>query len=166
MTSFRAYTRTHVARFAGPITLDAKEDQPEPGTYTKPKGFWYEVNGDWRRWARGESYGLGEHLHVVTLGAERMLEIRTVEALDAFHATYAVNLGWRVRSEGIDWREIAKEYDGIEIAPYLWQRRLSDVDWYYTWDCASGVIWRPQGATVTYRRALRPRERELVREYA
>lgn len=24
--------------------------------------------------------------------------------------------------------------------PTIWQLRL-DLDWYYTWDCASGVFW-------------------------
>lgn len=39
--------------------------------------------------------------------------------------------------------------------PYQWSLRL-DTDgllastWYYAWDCASGVIWRPRNATVTY----------------
>jgi len=35
---------------------------------------------------------------------------------------------------------VSKEYDGIEIAPYQWDARLSLI-WYYGWDVASGCIW-------------------------
>ena len=42
----------------------------------------------------------------------------------------------------IDWRLVAEEWQGIVIAPYLWERRFdSDARWYYSWDCASGCIW-------------------------
>ena len=33
-----------------------------------------------------------------------------------------------------------RRVDGIIIAPYQWYCRMT-VDWYYTWDCASGCIW-------------------------
>ena len=34
------------------------------------------------------------------------------------------------------------DYQGIIIAPYLWTRRHHEsTGWYYSWDCASGVIW-------------------------
>jgi len=47
----------------------------------------------------------------------------------------------------INWPAVAEKYDGIIIAPYIWQRRLSDNPdhfWYYGWDCASGCIWNTE----------------------
>jgi hypothetical protein len=42
----------------------------------------------------------------------------------------------------IEWRKVAERFDGIIIAPYIWQRRLDlESSWYYSWDCASGCIW-------------------------
>lgn len=40
----------------------------------------------------------------------------------------------------IDWQRIAEKYPGVEIAPYLWKKRHT-ANWYYNWDCASGVVW-------------------------
>lgn len=57
------------------------------------------------------------------------------------------NLQWRERPFVIwlDWAAIGKLYDGIIIAPYLWERRLNGgAMWYYGWDCASGCIWNPR----------------------
>lgn len=165
MSSNASYLRTHVAMSADPIELHRVDVQDEPHGYGKPRGFWYEVNGDWRRWARGESFDTGEFLHDVKLGGEKMLEIRTVEALDAFHSHYRSDVGYAtLRDHALNWQRVAALYDGIEIAPYLWERRLGGgVDWYYTWDCASGVIWRPRGAVVTYARKLRDRKLQAVR---
>lgn len=46
----------------------------------------------------------------------------------------------------IDWFQVVRNFPGIIIAPYLWERRNSnrsnwDSCWYYGWDCASGCIW-------------------------
>ena len=42
-------------------------------------------------------------------------------------------------SKLIDWAEVAKDYQGVLITPYLEERRTRY--WYNTWDCASGCIW-------------------------
>jgi hypothetical protein len=42
----------------------------------------------------------------------------------------------------MNWPEVAKQYQGIIIAPYLDSCRLRDgFFWYYPWDCACGCIW-------------------------
>lgn len=162
MTPAIAPRRTHISPHRGPLTVESREQQAEPGT--KPKGLWYEVNADWRRWCRDEMphWVAGRHLHRVVLDGEHMLEIRSVAALDAFYAEYGVSEKcWSRWSQdcfdmdrGIRWADVARRYDGIEIAPYLWQRRLDGPSWYYSWDCASGVIWRPRGVRVERMRRL------------
>ena len=48
-----------------------------------------------------------------------------------------------------DWKLIAQEFDGIEIAPYQWEIRMDyNFFWYYGWDCASGCLWRPKNLTL------------------
>lgn len=48
----------------------------------------------------------------------------------------------RFQNYSIAWEKVeADGFYGIEINPYLWQRRLDGGMWYYGWDCASGVVW-------------------------
>lgn len=146
--------RTHIGT-PGPITVEPRQQVPEPTM--KPKGLWYEVDGDWRRWCEAEEFGNWQTatVHRVELGSENMLLIRTLEELDEFNHEWVVtervddSLGKPFDySLGIRWADVAERWDGIEIAPYIWTRRLEYM-WYYGWDCASGVIWRPRGVRLT-----------------
>ena len=146
--------RTHLSPRAEPFEVQPREQAPEP-TY-KPKGLWYEVDGDWQRWCAAEEFGdlAKQTIHHVEFGSENMLLINTLADLDAFNDSYATkqrindNYGEFDFLVGIRWAEVAERWDGIEIAPYQWTRRLEYL-WYYGWDCASGVIWRPRGVTVS-----------------
>src|SRR3990167_9441929 len=116
----------------------------------KPKGFWYDVDLDWLRWLEGENYFNDSHwmrpyLYEVFINEAACLMIRDVAELDAFHERYSKSLlPGMVIMKDINWDLIAKQYSGMEIAPYLWKRRLHPgFSWYYGWDCASGIIWRP-----------------------
>lgn len=155
--------RTHLANHANPINLVAF-DHNDPSRCTAASGcrgamgkpahaFWYEVDDDWKRWCRDERFGIGFYVHefVVELGKTRMLVLDCAADLDEFTERYR-RVGHRDRDfDEMDWERVGADYDGIEIAPYQWSRRLSHhTSWYYGWDCASGAIWRPRGATVTY----------------
>lgn len=152
--------RTHVSVGPEPILLrPAPQFPPYANEYSsyKPRGFWYEVNGDWRRWCAEEGFHLDRmnFLFDVDLGSCNILKLRGAPALDAFDEKYHVDdpivhhiMGERDHN-CIDWLRVAEEYDGLEIAPYSWARRMEFM-WYYGWDCASGVIWRPRDATVTF----------------
>jgi hypothetical protein len=65
----------------------------------------------------------------------RVLHLSSSDELLAFHAEFGLD-NWKV-----SWIAVAEQWQGIIIAPYLWERRLGDPSWYYTWDCASGCIW-------------------------
>jgi len=142
--------RTHVSE----KPIDALVAKPAllPDHPMKPNGFWYEVDGDWQWWCAGEELGWleGRKLYELTLDpAARLLEIRTVAEIDAFHAEYSRPLDGSRYSMYPEWGRVAERYDGIEIAPYLWERRLAtEFMWYYGWDCASGCLWNPRGSTV------------------
>lgn len=144
--------RTHVAsRDLGPTIKLRPVGQTEHRRH-KPNGFWYEVDGDWRRWCRAEEWGDPDGpLYRVTLNGERMLNIRSEDELRAFNEEYGKS-DW-LRSDRyvweVDWETAAEQYDGVEIAPYLWSMRFdTEIAWYYSWDCASGIIWQPKGVTV------------------
>lgn len=78
----------------------------------------------------------------------RLLTIGDTASLDRFHSEYKIAVKyWTFQTELIDWRKVAERYDGIEIAPYIWERRLES-RWYHSWDCASGCLWETRGTTV------------------
>jgi hypothetical protein len=152
--------RTHLAATPDPIILREVVVENEPfDLWDKPQGFWYEVDGDWRRWKAAREAWECRHLHTVFLNDCNILLIDTDTKFTDFHDEYKAEPNYLKLTEskilpiryGIDWPRVAQRYDGIEIAPYLYrQRHALERFWYYTWDCASGVIWRPKNATVTY----------------
>lgn len=143
-------TRTHIT--TKKLRAIRQETRPQKIDF-KPNGFWYGVDGDWERWCKSEDWGLSkdkENLeYEVTLGDENLLILSSVAEIDAFHEKHKAELCPSV-SDYIDWKAVVEQYDGIEIAPYQWDRRHSGAAhrWYYVWDCASGCIWRPKGVTV------------------
>lgn len=122
--------------------------------WPKPSGFWVSVDNHpdqldepmgWADWCRAEGYGLRalECQHDVALAPNaRILLLTGARDIDAFTRTYGKTLSLHSRGNYIDWRKVAKKYQGIVIAPYIWSRRLHDsTGWYYGWDCSSGCIW-------------------------
>jgi len=110
----------------------------------KPDGVWYSPGEEWLDWcARAKPDWLTEHVYELVFNDERLLRVRSHSDLVHFHNTYATTplvAGSELRV--IDWPAVAREYDGIEIAPYQRTARHDiDMFWYYTWDVASGVLW-------------------------
>lgn len=123
-----------------PFQFDAAK-QYKDDEHWKPRGLWLSVKGeqDWREWCESESFGDLSHASEVALkpGANVLL-IDTVAKLDAFNTLYGN--GDNLSCRDIAWSKVKAMHDGIIIAPYQWERRLT-LMWYYGWDCASGVIW-------------------------
>lgn len=112
----------------------------------KPRGLWYGVGDAWTEWCRSEMpQWIREHTYEITLRADaRVLRLQDELAILGFQDEYVSTDGWGYP----DWKRLAKQYDGLEIAPYQWRLRLN-LMWYYGWDCASGCIWNPRAiATV------------------
>lgn len=93
----------------------------------KPTGLWLSVEGDadWREWCEGIEFNL-ENLKCV---AEVMLKpdanvllIDTTEKFDTFHSQFGTS---KDNINGIAWDKVKAIYDGLIIAPYLWERRLT-----------------------------------------
>lgn len=150
-------TRTHINKDTKPITLRVCREEQKVDF--KPFGFWYGVNGDWERWCRAEQWGLHGTMyeHELTLGQENLLILSSVADIDCFHNEFKASLFPGLKYfQYIDWRRVVQKWDGIEIAPYQWDRRHAGEahSWYYPWDCASGCIWRPKGARLTLLREV------------
>lgn len=125
----------------------------------KPRGFWVSVEGNndgWKEWCESENYNLRslQHIHEIKLRDDaEILWLRTAADIDRFTAEWMPPNFRRASFYSIPWAPVAMTYQGIIIAPYIHERRLSDVaKWYYTWDCASGCIW--DAAAIKSIRAL------------
>lgn len=140
-------------------------------SHHKPRGFWFSVGdgeGSWKDWCEGEQWGLERLVNPVEVILSDTANIRRIvnaTQLKRFTVAYddvsaapgggtAGGLDWR--GHYINWPQVAKDYDGIIIAPYLWECRF-DPSWYYSWDCASGCIWNADAvAALKARAATRP----------
>ena len=108
----------------------------------KPSGLWVSVPGDydWPAWCRAEEFRLDRlaHEYEVTLSPDaRILHLDDLFDIEGLTDRYPNPGKW---DEYPDWDAVARDYDGLIIAPYSWSARW-DVSWYYGWDCASGCIW-------------------------
>jgi hypothetical protein len=135
--------------------------------YMKPNGFWYGVDDDWQRWCESENYKVDEYKYIyeVDLGSCNILKITNRKELLKFHNKYSIHIDnflmkptYHDRSS-IDWSKVSEEYDGVQIAPYIWSERLN-LMWYYGWDCASGVVWRMKDMKVTLIGPIELKQRE------
>lgn len=133
------------------------EESVIPG---KPHGMWFTVgNGEdsWRAWCEAEDFHPTHLVHateVIFKPTARVLKISTPNGLVSFTERYGFVPPWMReptawslfahygKGYSINWGKVAKRYDAVVIAPYLWECRLSDKTfWYYGWDCASGCVW-------------------------
>jgi len=109
---------------------------------TKPQGLWYGINKAWIKWCKGEMpHWIYKYNYELKLDLSKMLIITNKEQLINFNNKYRNNLNILTY---IDWWEVAKEYSGIEINPFLHSMRFdirTNGLWYSLWDCSSGCIW-------------------------
>lgn len=133
-----------------PITSfrDVKQERSF-SEYAKPVGLWYACGKDWKRFVQAEMPSRWKkkykHKYLLDVNLSRMCVIRTEEDMESFVLKYL-----NKETKGIEWAEVARDYDGIEICPYQWRFRPSNLDdlqaksifsWYGVWDVASGCIW-------------------------
>jgi hypothetical protein len=138
-------------------TFDKKKRLSFTHAYTnhakdlKPNGLWYSCSNSWYRWIieEGMTSFLYPYIHKIRLrprvkttinkndcDGTKLLVIQDVRDFDTFNKRYRVVDGKHVY---IDWSRVSKNYGGIEICPYLEERR--GILWYSAWDVASGCIW-------------------------
>lgn len=137
---------------------------PGWGWPPKPRGLWVSVKGDcdWKWWCEGAGFrpeALANCTRIRLTDSANLKIVSGEHQLIDFDNQYGVDWGLELENASfsmrrIDWERLAKEYDGLIIAPYVWSCRLGDFgtnrgrisDWYYPWDCASGCIWNGKKA--------------------
>ena len=125
---------------------------PAHQVYGKPPGLWYGFRDEWLKWCMMEQFNDEKYswFYSVDLSKVNMLFITSDDELGQFESRYGCD-GWTMnrllknlpresRIDDIDWNRVRRDYEGVEIVPYLWKCRLSHL-WYYGWDVASGCVW-------------------------
>ena len=126
----------------------------------KPIGLWYGLGDSWIQWCMSEMSGwLSPYIYELVLDEDKIIKVSNIAEFDKFEDEHQgireelkflmdrmpdLHLGNGNRNrrffDQIDYPKIAQSYGGVEIAPYIWSKRLESM-WYYGWDCASGCIW-------------------------
>lgn len=114
----------------------------------KPNGLWYCVGFGWLDFTTSDFqdfYTIGNRVYAFEISLEglNVLKITSYEELVKFEEIYLApseNEYMKDKKFDIDWSKVAENYDGIEIAPYIYKARMGHM-WYYGWDVASGCIW-------------------------
>jgi hypothetical protein len=138
--------------------------------HPKPNGFWFDVNGSWKRWceaARFRLEGLNYRHTVTILDTSQVLFLGKAKDIEVFTRRYGHNLSGKIqplqspeeidaftRQYGSDlfgdilgqfsnyilWDEVAEKHSGIILKPYF-SKRSRNYLWYYGWNCSGGCIW-------------------------
>lgn len=130
-----------------------QESKKTWGPCAKPNGLWVSAEGviaddwDWKRWCEAESFRLERLTYATEIHLKPDADILRINNLGDFGALEEAFGLPDSRSKGINWERVANLWQGIIIAPYQWERRLSGSSWYYPWDCASGCIWDADAVT-------------------
>jgi hypothetical protein len=117
-----------------------------PLSYDKPKGLWYSVGDDWFRFTMGGyTSAIKPYIYELEVDTSNVFKIKTEDELDHFTEVYGTPMLPDLhllanKDDAVDWHFLSRGYTGIEIAPFIWSRRM-ELKWYYSWDAASGCIW-------------------------
>lgn len=122
----------------------------------KPRGLWYAFDHQWQSLlCTGKIAGKkpGRHQYSITLASNaRLCVLSKVNDVVAFTKAYGRALPWALsgapEDKCIDWAEVAKDFQGIELRTLSRDGRRY-MDWVdIDWAIPSGCIWDPESAQV------------------
>lgn len=136
----------NAAKGHGLVTMSEKQITSIRGTALqkeghKPKGLWLGVGSSWIDWIQYEMpQWKGDNLYSIEVDKSKCLVIETKQELERFNKEYSKPTTYGAM---IDWESVGKKYSGILISDYFWEYgNRPGYNWYYTWDVASGCIWK------------------------
>lgn len=143
-------TRLHLTHESEIKKMDTKQKPEGP----KPRGLWYAVGFGWLDFTTNDFTSFYEEKEVyafeISLNGLNVLRITNYDELLKFEEAYLVsNENEYMKKFDINWAKVAENYDGIEIAPYIYKARMGHF-WYYGWDVASGCIWNTSKLNYKY----------------
>lgn len=142
---------TRLVHYAHSPISELYNETPSDHPGWKPNGLWLSVEGGdpcWREWCESNNFNRGKILYEVRLQpVAKILRLQTADSVLKFGKRMSA---WprllpdvmRDYTQYINWKRVARRYDGIIISPYQWSLRHDKrCFWYNPWDCASGCVW-------------------------
>jgi hypothetical protein len=127
------------------LTRDLAPQRNRQRVALKPRGFWYACGGEWLLFSEGMlglDAGQPFWVYELSLDLSRVLRVGSPRGLRALSRRYGRNLDDDDPTPTfLDWRAVARDYDGIEVCP---SQRKGVAGWYDAWDVASGCVWQPR----------------------
>ena len=155
------YSHLNLQHFSKNAISDLNPSAPQDDRITdKPVGFWVSDENEfgWKQWCEIEGFreeSLSNCAKVSLKPDANVLLISTEGELREFDARFGElddDETWRAMGLSrrmIRWDKVAELYDGIIISPYQSGTRM-DIQWYYSWDVASGCIWNSDAMDISY----------------
>jgi hypothetical protein len=139
---------THCDKIEAKIT-----QQKNKSIVSKPFGLWYSIGFEWLDFTTNDFEGFyGEeklYAYEINIDNLNILKLNTIEDINEFLKKYKIGNDMFV---SIDWKEVSKSYDGIEINNYrkIKNKALLNFDyiWLYGWDVSSGCIWNTKNLNI------------------
>lgn len=157
------------------ITPYDTEIEQQPTASFKPRGLWFAQGAEWLQHMKKTNFNMNKYNYLYTLRVDlsRLILITNLHDLQTFSSMFCNQKKSKHDSSicmDIDWQKVIKDTkkDGILISPnlktllnkhkpqYVPTTTFSGLEWYITWDVASGVIWNKKA--VTYYRPIYHRE--------
>lgn len=129
----------------------------DPGSGTKPNGLWFSPDHAWAK-SGIEQYSQSAegYAFLVDSSQANIFRVAKAEDLQALHAKYGVmpDKDWNMIPSGIvnkdaeiDWRKLARDYDGIHVENFGSGNDLPY--WYRELDVTSGAVWNASKLKLT-----------------
>ncbi len=139
---------THCDKIEAKIT-----QQKNKSIVSKPFGLWYSIGFEWLDFTINDFEGFyGEeklYAYEINIDNLNILKLNTIEDINEFLKKYKIG---NDMFSSIDWKEVSKLYDGIEINNYRKiKNKLSfnfEYMWLYGWDVSSGCIWNTKNLNI------------------
>lgn len=107
----------------------------ENPNYFNPMGFWISKGSDWIKWLPHSSqisWNMATYIYKV-VPSKTVLRIHHEEQFLRFVQTYR-NKKCRTINCVINWKKVAKDWDGLIISPYLGEKLLGKGATYINWE--------------------------------
>jgi hypothetical protein len=129
-----------------PILRVRRKPVSQTYIYHKPQGFWYAIGNVWIKFLEDRKiWRVGDYNYSVDTSKANILILYSEAKMLEFTERYKDGK----KTAFINWDNVAKNYDGIEI-PIFMKGLDSDprTCWYYNWDVASGCVWNMQNIKI------------------
>jgi hypothetical protein len=139
----------------------------------KPHGLWFAYGDDWIQYLKQSNFRMTtyNYLYEIELNMHKVYQINNLDTLQQFASKYVIPSKQKANFDGvniltaINWGQFINDTkaSGIVISPnfkklyykYLKnQHQMKDyfklLEWYISWDVASGAIWYNDAIKATY----------------